>query len=269
MCDFKNFINGYVWGNEEIPLEEVKESETLDDLIETNNPEDIEKVEEIIDVSSQEKEWGYNGKVVLIDCGHSVATPGKRSPKKVNGERFFEYLSNREIGKMVANKLEKLGIIYHFVLDLDEVEDKSLTGRANTANQYCAKYGTANCIFISIHSNAIGNGEEWRDNARGWSIYTTKGKTNSDKYATIFFEEAEKLLPKYGMTLRKDMSDGDPDYEENFTVIYKTWCPAVLIEELFYTSRIDLEFLESKIGKDVLSDIIVNALKRICSTISD
>ena len=47
--------------------------------------------------------------------------------------------------------------------------------------------------------------------ARGWSAYTTKGETKSDKYATILYEEAENLLPRFNMTVRKDMSDGDPD----------------------------------------------------------
>lgn len=212
--------------------------------------------------NTQTMEEEYKGKVILIDCGHSELTPGKRK-KKDDGTYFFEYKSNREIGILLANKLSKLGIKYHFVLDLDKKKDKPLSDRANTANEYVNKYGINNCLLISLHSDACGDGDKWYDNARGWSVYTTKGNTNSDKYATIFYEEAEKLLPNYSMKLRKDLSDGDPDFEENFTIIYKTKCPAVLIEQLFYTSRIDLKFLESELGKDVLSDIIVNGINRI------
>jgi len=66
------------------------------------------------------------------------------------------------------------------------------------------------------------------------------------------------------MTLRKDMSDGDPDYEENFTVIYKTKCPAVLTENLFMDNKTDVAFLMSDEGRNVITDIHVNAIKRIC-----
>lgn len=200
---------------------------------------------------------------ILLDLGHAKKTPGKRSPKRENGDRFYEYLSNRRIGALVMAKLDALGIPYDLVLDPEVEEDKSLKARVATANEFCKKYGKENCLFISLHSNACGDGETWQDNARGWCIYTTKGVTKSDKAATMFYEEAEKLLPKYGMTTRKQMSDGDPDYEENFYVIYHTICPAVLLEQLFFTSRVDLNFLDSALGRDVLSDIVVNGIKRV------
>lgn len=199
--------------------------------------------------------------VILLDNGHAKSTPGKRSPKFEDGYQFFEYEFNRDIVKRIAKKLDILGIKYHILVpEIDR--DIALSTRAARANQYCDRYGKENCLFISVHANAAGNGS-WM-NGRGWSIYTTKGKTKSDEYATIFFEEASKLLPLYGMTLRKDMSDGDPDYEENFTVIYKTKCPAVLTENLFQDNKTDVEFLRSDKGRDVIADIHVNAIKRIC-----
>lgn len=261
MCRITSFLTKYLWGGVN-PL--IEENSIEDDIIEESKPnlnefENIEHNSEII----KEKNT-YKDMVVLLDCGHAEKTCGKRKQRD-DGSYYFEYISNREIGRIVANKLENLGIKYHFVENLDDPNDKGLTARANTANEYCAKYGKNNCIFISLHSNACGNGDEWKDSARGWSIYTTKGKTKSDEYATIFFEEAEKIFPQYDMTLRKDMSDGDPDYEENFTVIYKTLCPAVLVEAFFYTSHKDLAFLDSEIGKNACADVIVNGIKRIMS----
>ena len=203
--------------------------------------------------------------VILIDVGHSKwpLSQGKRSPVREDGTRFYEYASNRRIGNLVSRKLEELGIEHYFVLNPDKEEFTSLGSRVSVANAYARQFGKKNCLLISLHSNACGDGSEWKDSARGWSIYTSKGKTDSDKYATVFYEEAAKVLPKYGMTLRKDTRDGDPDYEENFTVLYNTSCPAVLIEALFYTSRIDLAFLDSDEGVEVLSDIVVNAIRRI------
>ena len=100
-------------------------------------------------------------------------------------------------------------------------------------------------------------------NARGWSVYTTKGKTKSDEYADIFYTEALKLLPLYGMTLRNDLSDGDYDWEENFTILYKSACPSILTENLFQDNKKDCEFLMSEKGRDVITQIHVNAIKKI------
>lgn len=205
----------------------------------------------------------YNGMVILLDNGHASSTPGKHSPKISGGIRFYEYAFNRTIVNKIASELDKLGIKYHIIVP-ENKNDIALSVRAARANEYAAKYGKNNCFLISVHANAFGNGETWND-ARGWSVYTTKGKTKSDTYATIFFEEAEKLLPKYNMTLRKDISDGDPDFEENFTVLYKTTCPAILTENLFYTNKTDLAFLMSEEGENIIAKIHVEAIKRICT----
>lgn len=203
----------------------------------------------------------YKNMVILLDNGHASTTPGKRSPVLEDGRQFFEYEFNRDIVKRIGVKLAKAGI--EFKVLVPEVDDDiKLSVRAARANNYCNEYGAGNCFLISVHANAGSNGK-WQ-NGRGWSVYTTKGQTNSDAYATILFEEAEKLLPNYGMTLRKDSQDGDPDYEENFTIIYMAKCPAVLTENLFMDNKKDVEFLLSEEGRDVIADIHVNAIKRIC-----
>lgn len=198
---------------------------------------------------------------VLLDNGHAKSTPGKRSPLFEDGKQFFEYEFARDIVKRISNELQKLNINYKIVTP--EVDyDVPLTTRANRVNRYCSKLGKNNCLLISIHANAAGMGDKWM-NARGWSVWTTKGKTDSDKYADIFYKEAEKILPKYGMTLRRDLSDGDNDYESNFTILYKSKCPAILTENLFQDNKIDCEFLMSEQGREVITQIHVNAIKNI------
>lgn len=199
--------------------------------------------------------------VVLLDNGHAKSTPGKRSPKFPNGKQFFEYEFTRNVVARIAEGLQKSNILYKIIVP--EVDpDIALTTRANRVNRYCEKFGKNNCILISVHANAAGNGNTWMS-ARGWSVWTTKGKTKSDEYANIFYKEAEKLLPKYGMTLRKDLSDGDYDYESDFTVLYKSWCPAVLTENLFQDNKVDCEFLMSEKGREVIAQIHINAIKEI------
>ena len=58
---------------------------------------------------------------ILIDCGHNHAdTWQKMSPIKPDGTRFYEYMSNRTIGKMLAEELRKLGIAYVNVNNPDD-----------------------------------------------------------------------------------------------------------------------------------------------------
>ncbi len=198
--------------------------------------------------------------VVLLDNGHASSTPGKRSPITENGERFFEYEFNRDIVRRLAARLAALGIKYEILVP-EVNEDISLTKRANRANEFCQKYGVKNCLFISIHANAAGNGSDWVK-AKGWSCYTSKGETASDPYAEIFMQEAERVLEPMGFGTRK-YSAKKYSWEENFTVLVKTNCPAILTENLFYDNRKEMQFLQSEEGREAITQIHVNAILAI------
>ena len=171
---------------------------------------------------------------ILIDAGHGIDTPGKRSPDGA----FREYLWNREIADLVC---EDLGIDgYDVSLVVTETNDIPLLTRVNRVNAICNKYGTDDVILVSIHSNAAGNGKDWM-NAKGWSCYTTKGDTKSDILAELLYDSFERSFPDKKM--RKDMQDGDRDWEENFYIIQKSKCPAVLIENFFYDNKEECHWL--------------------------
>ena len=139
-------------------------------------------------------------------------------------------------------------------------QSKELTWRVNYVNSLCSKYGASNCIYISVHVNAAGSDGQWKS-ARGWSVYTSPGKTKSDTLATYLYKEAKSILPpdsKY--YVRSDQSDGDPDYEANFYVLTKTKCPAVLTENLFQDNKDDVNFLTSQEGKRKIVEIHVNGI---------
>ena len=190
---------------------------------------------------------------ILIDNGHGENTPGKCSP---NG-KFGEYQYAREIAQSVEYELKKRG--YDAERIVREDIDVPLAERARRVNEYCGRLGTANVLLVSIHVNAAGNGSEWM-NARGWSAYTSKGQTKADKLATSMYEAAEEVLPD-GIRIRKDYSDGDEDWEENFYILRKTKCPAVLTENLFQDNREDVTFLTSDAGKRAIIDIHVRGIE--------
>ena len=189
--------------------------------------------------------------LILLDNGHGNNTVGKRSPDGT----LLEYQYTRDMAKSIFNTLKALG--YNVELLVPEIYDVPLSERVRRINQHCNDYGASNVVVVSIHINAAGNGTQWLS-ARGWSVYTSKGKTKSDELATIMYEESEKSHIDF--KIRKDMSDGDADWEENFTILTKTKCPAVLSENFFMDNEDDVDFLLSQTGKDVVKNIHINSI---------
>ena len=187
---------------------------------------------------------------ILIDNGHGENTPGKRSPDG----KFREYLYAREIAKDIEGELKFLGIDAERIVT--ETEDISLEERARRVNEICGRLGADNVVLVSIHCNASKNGE-W-GKARGWCAYTSKGETKSDELATMLYVEAAKRFT--GQTIRKEFSDGDPDWEEGFYILRKTKCPAVLTENFFMDNEQDLAYLTSKEGREAIANTHVTAL---------
>jgi N-acetylmuramoyl-L-alanine amidase len=103
-------------------------------------------------------------------------------------------------------------------------------------------------------------------NARGWSAWTTRGQNNSDKLATSLYRVAEKYFLEDGQKLRKDMSDGDPDWESNFTVIKGANCPAILTESFFYDNMDDLMYLMSDKGIENIVKVHVEGIQNYINT---
>lgn len=236
---------------------EVSEGEPEEANNENTGSTDMENVEIHEPVKPEKKEYKI---VVLIDNGHASCTPGKRSPKEEGMEQFFEYEFNRDVVKRIAKKLDELGIKYEILVP--EVDtDVALSTRAARANKFCNEYGTNNCVFISVHANAAGNGSKWMT-AKGWCCYTSRGETASDPYAEMFMREAEKVLVPLGRTIRK-YSQKKYSWEDNFTVLVKTQCPAVLTENLFYDNKDEVKFLQSDEGRDAIAQIHVNAILKI------
>ena len=165
---------------------------------------------------------------ILIDPGHGIDTPGKRSPDGL----FREYLWNRQVADLILEGLVSAGIDASLVVT--ETNDVSLRNRVNRVNTICNRLGASNVLLVSIHANAAGNGSAWM-NAKGWSCYTSKGNTKSDQVAECLYDAFEAEFQD--RKIRKDMSDGDRDWEENFYVLQKSKCPAVLLENFFYDNR--------------------------------
>ena len=192
---------------------------------------------------------------ILIDPGHGIDTPGKRSPDGL----FREYLWNRQVADLILEGLVSAGVDASLVVT--ETNDVSLRNRVNRVNTICNRLGASNVLLVSIHANAAGNGSAWM-NARGWSCYTSKGKTKSDQVAECLYDAFEEEFQD--RKIRKDMSDGDRDWEENFYVLQKSKCPAVLLENFFYDNREECAWmLQEETKKRIASAAVKGIIKYI------
>ena len=193
---------------------------------------------------------------ILLDNGHGFDTPGKRSPDG----HFREYAYNRYLAFLIRERLLALGLDAQLVVP--EREDISLKERCRRVNAICRQLGNDQVILLSIHVNAAGNGQNWLD-GRGWSCFTTRGKTKADALATFLYEAAKNHLP--GMKIRTDFTDGDPDIEKDFYIIRHSSCPAVLTENLFMDNRQDVAFLESEEGAKAIVNLHVDGILQYLS----
>lgn len=192
--------------------------------------------------------------MIILDNGHGKETPGKRSPKWKDGSQLFEWEFNRDIVNRIAEKLQKLNI-NHFIL-VPEERDISLTERANRANKINKQYKNK-CFLVSIHANAGGG--------TGWEVWTSVGTTKSDSIATVFWNEMKIEFPQQKMRL--DTTDNDVDKESNFTILYKTNCPAILTENFFMDTEKDCRLIMSNAGRQKIANAHVRAIQKVIDTL--
>ena len=185
---------------------------------------------------------------ILLDNGHGINTDGKRSPIWKDGSQLFEYEFNRDIVRRIADKLDSVCVNYAIITP--ELNDVSISSRIRRVNEYCSR---ETCLLISVHANA-GKGS-------GWECWTSPGKTKSDFYAEFFYDAAKKYLPEW--KLRKDYSDGDSDWESDFSIITKSNCPAILTENLFMDTEKDCKFIMSDKGREAIANLHVAAILNI------
>lgn len=164
-------------------------------------------------------------KKVFIDAGHGGKDPGAIG----NGlqEKDITLSIALKIGEIL--KRHNIEVVYSRTTDVF----LDLTTRAVKANNTKAD------AFVSVHVNSATN-----KTATGLEVWTSKGQTKGDILATAIGEQLQRDFPN--IAFRKDMSDGDLDKEENFTVLTKTNMAAALVEYMFIVNPSDAQILRTK-----------------------
>lgn len=183
----------------------------------------------------------------LLDPGHGIDTPGKRSPGKKTAGDFgiFEWEFNRDVVKRIEEIAWSRGVqAVDIVVQNESVPLRERVRRANEINE------THRCAFISVHANASGKG--W-SMARGFRVFQRPSAS-----------EATSAL---SATIRHKMKDWIPEWrrhsasrEANFFVLKKATMPAVLTENGFMTNRFDCEILMSSLGRDRIAKAHISAM---------
>ncbi len=173
--------------------------------------------------------------VVCLDAGHGFDTRGNRSPDN----SYYEHEFALDMSLRIKNFLEKYGV--KVILTRPDQNNTSLSGRCNISNKHKAD------IFVSLHSNASGNGKEW-SSPRGWAIYTYSSNVNAkcNKLAQCIINEVKNNnIYLFG---------NSPLRHENFYVLRNTQAPAVLIEHGFHTNKDDTLLLKNNIYRQKLAE---------------
>lgn len=247
--------------NEPEPIEEPEPESEEPEVIEYTD--EVRDDEETFEINENKEDMMIEpGKiknvVICLDNGHGEETPGKRSPWLAKGIPpelpLREYAYCREIVSRLAKVLHDDG--YPVFIVTPENTDIELKERGKRINDVVAeaKVNGMHAISISIHNNAAGRGDAWKE-AYGWSVWTTRGQNNSDKLAQCLFDAAKDVLTPLGQKTRHDVSDGDDDYEDNFAMCRMPKCPAVLTENMFQDCIKEVEFLLTEEGKNAIVEI--------------
>lgn len=199
--------------------------------------------------------------VIILDCAHGADVKGKCSPDGTHRE----YKWSRLICGKLRDKLESLGYRVEYT---NKTENEiGLSQRKNIANNI--KIDSDQVKFlISLHNNAAGNGSNWT-NATGFEIFTSKGQTLSDKFAQVIISNLQKDFPESnGFKHRVDLTDGDLDKEENFTVLMGNYY-GILLEWLFQDNKEDVKLLNDEIINNKLIDSLVKSINYINDNFSN
>lgn len=165
---------------------------------------------------------------ILINAGHAYL--GNPDPGAIGPTGLRECDVVASVGGLVQKFLIAAGV------QADYIQDDSLEFICETANE--GNYD----LFLSIHCNSF------NDKSRGIEVYTSRGWTNSDNFATCLMNQMANTFPS--LDVRADWSDGDVDKEAGLYVLNNTAMPAALFELPFISNPVEEEWLRNPINQN-------------------
>ncbi|MDE6464570.1 MAG: N-acetylmuramoyl-L-alanine amidase [Muribaculaceae bacterium] len=187
--------------------------------------------------------------LILIDNGHGIETPGKRSPDGTLVEAEW----TRAIARRIVDRLYATGLDARLLVP--EPDDIPLRERCRRANS-----SGSETLLVSVHVNAAAC--SGFHNASGWCAFVAPNASPaSRRLARMLHDEAaardllgNRATPPQGYLTA------------SLAICRDTRCPAVLTENLFMDNRDDLRRLLSDQGRRDIVDLHVEAIRKFVVT---
>ena len=186
----------------------------------------------------------------LLDPGHGgmingvYQTAGKRSPQFPDGSTLYEGEFNRDVVQRImklasgwAPGRHKTHYPLHAIdaINLVATEaDMPLRERVTRANDIHREKG--NCIYVSVHANAFGDGKTFNSAQGVCTFHHYKSKSGKRLGVSL-----QRWLAD--LTCLRDRGIRSNDSWANFYVLRKTHMPAILSENGFMTNLHDANAL--------------------------
>ena len=198
-------------------------------------------------------------KVIAIDAGHGINTPGRRCLSSLDPEEHREWWLNSRVAAYVQAELKNYDCRTLRTDDVTGAADVALSTRCEKANKAGAD------AFISIHHNAGIGGRA----GGGTVVYAAKNATASKKAWQK--DMRDRVVAYNGLAGNRS----NPVPLNNYKVLTGTNMPALLIECGFMDSKTDTpiilrEDFARKTAKGIAESIAVYlGLKKISSNTSN
>ncbi len=185
---------------------------------------------------------------IALDAGHGRNTAGKRCDKSIDPNQTREWILNDRICDKIEAKLKDYeGYEILRVDDVTGAKDISRKDRCNAANKWGANF------YLSIHHNAgIKGGAGGGIVAYVWK----KADATLLQWQKMFYDA---LIDKTG--LKGNRANPMPKY--NFDVLYYTKMPALLVENGFMDSTVDVPIILSEDFAEKAATAYVECLVKI------
>ncbi len=184
--------------------------------------------------------------VVVVDCGHGGADPGK-----VGAGDVLEKDLNLEIGKRVEKKLKKKG--YEVVMTRKEDKDLAEGGSGNRKiqdmkNRVALVNKSKPGIAVSIHQNSYSDAS-----VHGSQVFYYSHSTEGKEAAAIM---QEALLLADPENTRKEKAN------DTYYFLKRTEVPTIIVECGFLSNPEEAALLSEKEYQEKMAEAIVSGIEK-------
>lgn len=192
--------------------------------------------------------------LLILDPAHGIDVPGKRAPDGTLEEWRWSRERIRVLLSIFKGARKGFDVLSPFI---GYDTEPGLRERVDYYNQFSGAYRQT--YMLSLHTDADNSNGKW-GTASGTTIFTSRGETRADEFATELGYALKQVQPEDRYRFDFGLSEGesirDIDREQNFTVIYgyrtnrlepysdSNFVPVkydgVLLENGFMTNKTDL-----------------------------